>query len=100
MERRRFLQMLGLAPVAAVASTKAYSFLGGILRPRAVSVLAAAPQLIIQASNDMINWFPYTGTAITSQMLLQAGTRPELDLLDVGRIFPEVRYFRHVIRTR
>jgi hypothetical protein len=35
MERRRFLQLLGLAPVAAVTAPKiSYSFLGGILRPR------------------------------------------------------------------
>jgi hypothetical protein len=34
MDRRRFLTLLGLAPVAA--STKAYSFLGGILRPRKI----------------------------------------------------------------
>lgn len=34
MDRRGFLRFLGLGAAAAVAPTKAYSFLGGILRPR------------------------------------------------------------------
>lgn len=39
LSRRRFLGMLGLAPVIPlVAPTKAYSFLGNILRPRATSL--------------------------------------------------------------
>lgn len=33
MDRRGFLRMLGMGAAAAVAPTKAYSFLGGILRP-------------------------------------------------------------------
>lgn len=34
MDRRGFLRFLGMGVAAAVAPTKAYSFLGGILRPR------------------------------------------------------------------
>lgn len=34
MNRRGFLRLLGGAVAAAAAPTKAYSFLGGILRPR------------------------------------------------------------------
>jgi hypothetical protein len=34
VDRRNFLRFLGLGAAAAVAPTKAYSFLGGILRPR------------------------------------------------------------------
>jgi hypothetical protein len=34
MDRRGFLRLLGIGVAAAVAPTKAYSFLGGILRPR------------------------------------------------------------------
>lgn len=34
MDRRGFLRLLGGAVAAAVAPTKTYSFLGGILRPR------------------------------------------------------------------
>ena len=53
--RRRFLQLIGLAPLAV--PTKSYSFLGGILRPRAqiiAPVLAPGP------------WMPvYQMTAIT-----------------------------------
>ncbi len=35
MDRRGFLRFLGLGAAAAVAPTKAYSFLGDIMRPRA-----------------------------------------------------------------
>lgn len=35
MDRRNFLRLLGLAPVAAVAAPKTYAFFGNILRPKA-----------------------------------------------------------------
>lgn len=38
MDRRGFLRFLGMGVAAAVAPTKAYSFLGGILRPRSAII--------------------------------------------------------------
>lgn len=52
LSRRRFLGMLGLAPVIPlVAPTKAYSFLGNILRPR----LSAEPLPIYMVDFFRIN---------------------------------------------
>lgn len=53
MDRRNFLRLLGLAPVAA--STKAYSFLGNILRPKPSWDLMVIDRLQLQRMERLIN---------------------------------------------
>jgi len=74
MNRRSFLQLLGLAAPAVIAPTKTYAFFGGILRPRPDfrgngELRIGPPELVIpniqiaelQGSVDGINWEPYKG---------------------------------------
>jgi hypothetical protein len=69
MNRRRFLQALGLAPVAAVAAKK-YFFFGGILRPKPMTVLEAWTEVAREFDNldiqrmadkilDDMMWIPH-----------------------------------------
>jgi hypothetical protein len=52
---------MGLGVAAAVAPTKAYSFLGGILRPRPVFDFTPTATYMLESSNDIVSWGPYTG---------------------------------------
>jgi hypothetical protein len=55
MDRRNFLRFLSLGAVAAVAPTKAYSFLGGILRPRG-KLVTFADGAVWPESFYLIGW--------------------------------------------
>lgn len=102
MERRRFLALLGLAPLVPYVPTKAYSFLGGILRPR--PIIQAWPQL--QMSSDMYNWVPYPSdgnleaTVVNGHGVIWDGLSilSVDDILDIGWCTPQQpqRYLRVV----
>lgn len=80
------------------APTKAYSFLGGILRPR--QRVAFVPVIQLMASVDNINWHQYTGSLLraiprfnASGALDSAMVISNHDILDLGRRAEE-RYIR------
>lgn len=77
MDRRGFLRFLGLGAAAVVAPTKAYSFLGNILRPRKELILPS-----IEASSDMVNWVAVSGFSEFEVTPLQFTVRPLHGILD------------------
>lgn len=92
--------MLGLAPAIPILKPKgtAFSFLGGILRPRA-GILQLPYEL--QMSNDMVVWTPYAGKEIwtfapsnQSACLLDKNMiLTKDDILDLGHV-KQNRYLR------
>jgi hypothetical protein len=57
MDRRHFLRFLGMGAAAAVAPKVSYSFLGGILRPRA-SLLTIYSWRVVTLADVMYEFEP------------------------------------------